>query len=196
VRKFSFALLAAAVAATLAAPAMAQMGSGYAGLDFAEAVKSRDGTKAQELLSANPPGIVNARDGDGNTPLIIAIARSDPEWTGFLLNKDADPNIAGKNGDTPLIVAARFGFDEAVEWLLSLGAKVDATNKMGETALITAVVQRHAPIVRKLLEAGADPDKTDTAAGYSARDYARRDTRARTILQLIEAKKSPAGGSR
>jgi uncharacterized protein len=188
VRKFSFALLAAAAAATLAAPAAAQM-AGNAGLEFAEAVKNRDGSKAQELLAANPPGIVNARDGEGNTPLIIAIRQSDPEWTGFLLNKDADPNIAGKNGDTPLIVAARFGFDQAVEWLLGMGAKVDATNKMGETALITAVEQRQTPIVRELLAAGADPDKTDTAAGYSARDYARRDTRARGILQLIEAKK-------
>jgi ankyrin repeat protein len=158
-------------------------------MDFIEAVRNRDGDKAQSLLNDHPNGLVDARGGDGNTPLIIAVARSDPEWTGFLLNKGADPNLAGKNGDTPLIVASRIGFDEAIGWLLSLGAKVDGANKMGETALITAVQQRQTPIVRLLLEAGADPDKTDTAAGYSARDYAQRDTRARDILQLIQAKK-------
>jgi ankyrin repeat protein len=63
---------------------------------------------------------------------------------------------------------------------------------MGETPLITAVVQRQTPIVKMLLAAGANPDKTDTAAGYSARDYAQRDNRARDILQLIEAKKPKA----
>ena len=38
-------------------------------------------------------------------------------------------------------------------------------------------------------DAGANPDKPDSAAGYSARDYAARDNRGRQILQLIEAKK-------
>ena len=27
--------------------------------------------------------------------LIVAIARRDDEWTGFLLNQGADPNLAG-----------------------------------------------------------------------------------------------------
>ena len=52
---------------------------------------------------------------------------------------------------------------------------------MGETPLIVAVQQRQPPIVKLLLAAGADPDKTDSAAGYSARDYAKRDSRAREI---------------
>ena len=60
---------------------------------------------------------------------------------------------------------------------------------MGETPLIIAVQQREVPIVRQLLDAGANPDRTDTAAGYSARDYATRDPRAHDILQLIEDKK-------
>ena len=60
-----------------------------------------------------------------------------------------------------------------------MGAKVDGANRMGETPLIVAVQQRQTPIVRRLLAAGANPDKTDNAAGYSARDYAQRDNRAR-----------------
>ena len=189
-KKFGFAILAAGTLVSLAVPAAAQMGAGYQGLAFVEAVKDRDGNKAQEAMGDNPsPAIINARDGDNNTALIISVARRDPEWTGFLLNKGADPNLAGKGGDTPLIIAARLGFDEAVGWLIEMGAKVDATNKMGETALIAAVQQRQTSIVRELLQDGADPDKSDTAAGYSARDYAQRDTRSRDILQLINAKK-------
>src|SRR3982751_818348 len=150
-------------------PAAAQM-TGPPSTEFVHAIKDRDADKALGIAGENPsPAILNARDGDGNTGLIIAVARRDPEWTGFLLNKGADPNLGGKGGDTPLIVAARFGFDEAIGWLLQMGAKVDGTNKMGETALITAVQQRQVPIVRKLLDAGANPDKTHTAARYSGR---------------------------
>lgn len=189
-RKFSFAILAIAGCAALGTGAAAQMGAGYQGLAFIEAVKSRDGDKAEQALGDRPtPAIVNARDGDDNTPLIIAVARRDTDWTGYLLNKGADPDLAGKGGDTPLIIASRIGFDQAVEWLLGMGAKVDLANRMGETPLIVAVQQRQTPIVRMLLSAGADPDKTDHAAGYSARDYAQRDNRSRDILQLINNKK-------
>lgn len=165
-----------------------------AGYDFVKAVKEKDGDKASEVLSSHPQGIVNTKDGDGNTGLVIAISRSDEQWTGFLLNKGADPNLAGKGGETPLIAAARVGFNDAIEWLIGLGAKVNAANRMGETPLIVAVQQRNVPTVRLLLAHGADPDKSDSAAGYSARDYAQRDTRAREILNLIN-QKSPKPAS-
>jgi ankyrin repeat protein len=171
-----------------ASPAAAQMG-GNPGLDFVEAVKKNDGDKAITILDNRPSGIVNTKDGDGNPGLIIAISRHDEAWTGFLLNKGADINLGGKGGDTPLIAASRVGFSQAVQWLIALGAKVDAPNRMGETPLIIAVEQREVPVVQALLAAGADPDRTDAAAGYSARDYATRDPRARDILKLIEAKK-------
>jgi ankyrin repeat protein len=186
VKQLGFAFL---VATSLIATPVAAQGLTTAGYDFVEAVKKSDGDKATEALTGHPRGIIDTKDGDGNTGLIIAISRSDEQWTGFLLNKGADPNLAGKGGDTPLIAAARVGFGNAIEWLLSLGAKVDTPNKMGETPLIIAVQQRETPVVRLLLNAGADPDRTDHAAGYSARDYAKRDSRARDILKLIEDKK-------
>ena len=55
------------------------------------------------------------------------------------------------------------------------------------TPLIIAVQNRDATLVRTLLTGGANPDKTDRMTGYSARDYAKRDTRAGTILKLLEA---------
>ncbi len=195
-KPFNFALLALGAAVIFGAPATAQIGGGpgYKGVEFVEAVRKSDGDKAMELLTSSAPGIVDAKADDGNTALIIALARRDQQWAGFLLNKGADPNLAGKGGDTPLIVASRVGFDEAVEWLLSLGAKANTPNRMGETPLIVAVQARQVPVVQLLLNAGADPDRTDTAAGYSARDYAQRDPRARDIQQLIQAKKpKPAG---
>ena len=58
-------------------------------------------------------------------------------------------------------------------------AQVDKANNVGETALIVAVQQRQPAIVEMLLEAGANPDRQDHASGYSAREYAKRDTRTR-----------------
>lgn len=185
-RSLRIAISAAALLA-IGTPVAAQMG-GYDSLQFLEAVQKRDGTKAGQLLSDHPT-IVDARNDKGDTALIIAINRGDDEWTGFLLNKGADPNLPGARGDTPLIAAARIGFDQAAEWLIQLGAKVDGTNKQGETPLIVAVQLRQIPMIKFLLAHGADPDKIDSAQGYSARDYATRDNRSRQILQLIEAKK-------
>ena len=159
---------------------------------FLTAVKSRDGNKATEMIETRPT-LVNSRNAKGETALNIAVGRSDDNWTKFLIGKGANVNLAAANGDTPLITAARVGFTDAIDLLLQLGAKVDASNKMGETALILAVQQRQLDAVKLLLVKGADPDRKDTAAGYSARDYAKRDTRNREILAAIEgASKKPA----
>ena len=179
--------LAAAGLALLSTPALAQLGAND-GFDFITAVQKRDGDKATQLIEQHPT-IIDTKDDKGDTGLIIAIRGDDSDWTGFMLRKGADPNLPGAGGDTPLIAAAKAGFDQAVGWLLGLGAKVDAPNRKGETPLIIAVQQRDDRMVKTLLDAGADPDRTDNVAGYSARDYAGRDPRARDILKLIENKK-------
>ncbi|HEV2595132.1 MAG TPA: ankyrin repeat domain-containing protein [Sphingomicrobium sp.] len=188
-KQLGFAIV---VAAALLGPPVRSQALNNSSYDFINAVKKSDGDKALEILGKNPSGIVDTKDDEGNTGLIIAISRNDEQWTGLLLNKGADPNLPGKGGDTPLIAAARVGFETAMEWLIGLGAKVDLPNRMGETPLIIAVQQRNLPIVRLLLNQGANPDKPDAAAGYSARDYAQRDPRARDILKLIDEKKSKA----
>lgn len=186
-----FALMA--IAAAIATPASAQYVSDAE--PFINAVRDRDGDKATELLNSRPT-VVNTRNAKGQTALNIVIARSDDLWTRFLIGKGADPNLQESNGDTPLIAAARVGFMDAMEILLKLGAKVDLANRMGETPLIVAVQQREVDATKMLLASGADPDKADSAAGYSARDYAKRDTRTPQLLAAIEsagkAKPKPA----
>lgn len=190
--KFALALSALLIGSNAAVGQ--DLGAGSVGDQFVEAVQKSDGDKATQLI-ADHPTVIDAKDGKGDTALIIAITRSDRDWTGFLLNKGADPNLSGANGDTPLIAAAKSGFDEAAQWLIGLGAKVNGTNRSGETALIIAVEQRDAPLVKILLNAGADPDHADSVAGYSARDYASRDPRARDLLKLIDAKKAKSGSA-
>jgi ankyrin repeat protein len=171
-----------------AMPVAAQVG-GFDGVNFIKAVRERDADAALPLLTSRP-NVVNARDSAGDTALTVAISRRDDMWTFFLLSKGANPSLEGRNGDTPLIVAARVGYLEAAEQLIARKAKVDQANRRGETPLIVAVQQRQRDIVQLLLDEGADPDKTDNAAGYSARDYAKRDIRSREILAMIEAAKA------
>lgn len=178
--------IAAVACALVPAPAAAQ-GSDTA--SFIDAVRNRDGDTATQLLNARGAAVLNGRNAAGETALTVAVAKRDDLWTGFLLQEGADPNLATRTGETPLIAAARIGFLDAVEALLEKGAKVDGANRMGETALIVAVQQRQTPVVRLLLQEGADPDRADSAAGYSARDYAERDTRSREIIALIEGSK-------
>lgn len=179
-----------ALAASVATPASAQSYVSDAE-PFLRAVADRDGDEATSLLDTRPT-LVNSRNAKGQIALNIVIARSDDTWLRFLIGKGADPNLAASNGDTPLISAARVGFTDAIELLLARGAKVDQANKMGETPLIVAVQQRELEAVKLLMSKGANPDKTDSAAGYSARDYAKRDTRNREILAAIEAAQKPA----
>jgi ankyrin repeat protein len=155
-----------------------------------QAVRDKDGAKATDIIRSRGPSAINNRGGAEEAALHLVVRQRDPAWLDFFLASGADPNIAARNGDTPLITAARIGYREGAEELIRAGARVDAANRQGETALILAVQQRQADLVRLLLSNGADPDKTDTAAGYSARDYARRDGRSAEILRLIESVKS------
>ena len=143
--------------------------------------------------------VVNYKGYNGDTALHIVTRKRDLDWVGYLLKEGADASIPDAKGDTALHIAAQIGFEEAADYMVRMGARVDATNRRGETALIVAVQQRQPQIVELLLKAGANPDKTDHSAGYSARDYAKRDTRNPQILKLIEnvksAKKKVSGPS-
>ena len=189
-------VMAVAIAAGLMATSVAAQQLGEVGEAFVRAVKEKDGAKVDELLQDKGMTLINTRNVNGETALMITVARRDSTWTSFLLSNGADPNIANRSGDTPLIMAARIGYLEAAQWLVGKKARVDEANRMGETPLIIAVQGRYTPVVRYLLSKGANPDKTDNAAGYSARDYAKRDSRNPEILRLIEAAtKKPAAAT-
>jgi len=160
------------------------------GETFLKALEDGDAGKALPLLNEPGSRLANYRGYKGDSPLHVVTRRRDISWVAFLLTRGADPNVGDSQGDTPLIIAARMGFEEGAREMLVRGARPDGTNRRGETALIVAVQQRQPRIVELLLLVGANPDKADHAAGYSARDYAKRDTRNPQLLRLIETVKS------
>jgi len=180
-------LIGAIVTMTVPHAAQAQFSDSFT---FLKGVRDADGNKVTAIL--NKPGsvIVDTRDSStGETALHIVVKRRDNVWLGFLLQKGAKPDLRDSAGNTPLMLAAQLSWAEGITTLLNRRASVDAANSSGETALIRAVQNRDIATVRLLLAAGANANRPDNAAGLSARDYARRDPRAATILKAIEEAK-------
>ncbi|RJF93735.1 ankyrin repeat domain-containing protein [Sphingomonas cavernae] len=175
-----------ALAAALMLPgiAHAQFSDSYS---FLKAVRDANAAKAHEFLNEPGSTIVDTKDrATGETALHIVTQRRDLGWVALMLSKGAKTDVTDRQGNTPLMIAAQLGFVEGAQLLIGRRARVDAPNAQGETPLIRAVQNRDVRMTRLLLEAGANPDRTDTLAGMSARDYAKRDPRASVVLKLIE----------
>jgi len=170
--------------AAAAVPAAAQdFSNAY---NFLKAVKDRDPTTVNRLVSTPGSTVLNTKDLTNGTGALHIVTRDrDLAWLGFLLSKGAKADLRDNEGNTPLAIAAQLGWLEGAE-ILVRRSPVDAVNRRGETPLIMAVQKRDLPMVRLLLARGADPMRTDSIAGLSALDYARRDGRAAAIVKLLE----------
>ena len=67
---------------------------------------------------------VNAKDEDGETPLVHAAANGHKEIAGLLIANGADVNTKDDKGMTPLHDAAEEGYKEIVELLIANDADV------------------------------------------------------------------------
>ena len=180
--------LAAAIVALIATPLVAQSFS--EGFTFLKAVRDRDGSVAERILSNPATTAVNARDSStGEGALHILVRGRDLTWLAYMLSKGARPDIQSNDGTTPLILAAQIGWVEGANQLLARRASPNLGNRSGETPLIIAVRNRDLQMVRLLLSQRADPNQTDNLSGNSAIDYARQDPRAAAILRELEQRR-------
>lgn len=182
--RFSLAIIAG-IAAALSQPALAQFSDSY---NFLKAVRDRDGQAVTDFVEVPGSVIIDTRDrATGETALHIVTRRRDSTWVNFLLAKGARPDLKDNNGNTALMIATQIGFIDGAKLLIAQRARVDEANNSGETPLIRAVQLRDVEMVRLLIASGANRNLSDTIAGLSAVDYARRDPRAATILKILEA---------
>ena len=92
---------------------------------------------------------VNAKDKDGNTPLLVASGRGYKNVFEVLLENGADINAADKDGNTPLILALYPNSTyvtnkhiEIAESLIKNGADVNAADKFGFTPLMSVAMNQ------------------------------------------------------
>lgn len=116
---------------------------------------------------------VNAKDGAGNTALILACFSGHENVAQILIKSGADVNICpAEHGLSPLLIASAKGLDKTVQSLLAKKADLNARGQRGQSALYMACFTGHAIVVSLLLEAGADPniadDKNQTPLYFAA----------------------------
>jgi uncharacterized protein len=186
VMKRPLIIFLAALAAVAPALATQNFSEGFL---FLKAVRDRDGTTAERILSNPASTAINHRDASsGEGALHILVRGQDLTWLSFMLARSARPDLQSNDGTTPLLIASAIGWGEGASQLLSRGANVNLANRRGETPLILAVQRRDLAMVRLLLSAGANPLQADTVASMSAMDYARQDPRAGPIVRELQAR--------
>jgi uncharacterized protein len=114
--------------------------------------------------------------GAGTTPLVRAGKAADVAVVKFLLEKGADPKLAGRGGITALMAAAGVGTKEedttgrhktpaemieTIRLLLAAGLDINAVENTGRTALHGAALQGFDPVVQFLVDQGAKLDIKD-----------------------------------
>lgn len=123
-------------------------------------------TQLPELLSALEAGTpVDSRDGDGATPLMLAVSASaGASFLQLLLEAGADVNAVDSAGFTPLLRAARDSRQpDALLLLLNAGADPTARSPQGDSAASLAAsnptlnATRLLPRLQELAEADFDP---------------------------------------
>jgi ankyrin repeat protein len=110
---------------------------------------------------------VNAKNGEGMTPLYYALINVGPGTQGYekiiqiadiLVEKGADIHAVMRDGSTVLFLSVG-QFDLAMaEKFLTKGADVHLKNNDDWTALTLAAYQGNAVAVKYLLDKGADPN--------------------------------------
>ena len=132
---------------------------------------------------------VNAFEGRGFTPLILAAYNGQIASVQALLKAGADPCKADRSqGNTAQMGVAFKGDDRIATMLLAQKCDVNARNHAGQTALMMAALFNRTEQIGMLLRAGADPTIVD-ASGRSAAGVAASQGNDAVASQLAEAAK-------
>src|SRR5215471_20418353 len=128
--------------------------------ELVTAIRNGDVRVVRQLLDNGSD--VNARDAEGNTPLILASFYASPECLELLIEKGADVNSVNKAGVTPLVRAATDY--EKTRLLVVAGANVRVRTAFGNTPLILAARRAgNSRTVKLLLQRGANATERNDA---------------------------------
>ncbi|CAM4130248.1 ankyrin repeat domain-containing protein [Bordetella tumulicola] len=116
-----------------------------------------------ELIKMTPAAIIDARDEDGNTALLVAVKQSQSERiVEALLEAGADVNAVDSKGRSVLAHCVRtVNASEKVVLLCNKGVHLNAQDNKGMTAMHHAVKYENCCVVVSLIAAGANKDIQD-----------------------------------
>lgn len=151
-------------------------------------------------------GACNAKDNDGNTPLMLAIQKGDDETVKMLLEKGANVRVKNNVGETPLHMAAKSKTNTVAKLLIeSLPTPVapdyydrsqfiNEKDNNGYTALCTAIDAKNIELIEMLCQQGAifytQTNKGNTPLHIAA---ARNNTEVlKVLLKYIPESENPS----
>ncbi|XP_042204947.1 kinase D-interacting substrate of 220 kDa B-like isoform X3 [Homarus americanus] len=123
-----------------------------------ESYISEDNLTGLQTFLATRTVVIDDRDENGATALIVAASKGKPEFCNQFLLHGADVNIEDNDQWSPIITAAKEGHVETVATLLDHGANIHHRELGGWTAVMWACYKGHTALVKMLLARGADPN--------------------------------------
>ena len=133
--------------------------------ELADAIVAHDIDRVRYLLKHGAH--VDARDGEGYTPLINAVRFGFVDITTELLDHKADPNGRNLGNWTALMYAAWADNPDLVKLLAAHGAKLEAVDSDGLTPLAIASQNSKIKAADALVGAGADVNEPVAKGGYT-----------------------------
>lgn len=143
-----------------------------------------------QVLLASPQTKVELRNGNDESPLMLAAIKGQMDLVKQLIARDADIN---KPGWTALHYAASSGQVEIMKLLLEKHAFIDAQSPNGTTPLMMAAMYGSPESVKLLLDEGADPSMKNQQ-NMTAMDFAVRGQRPDAVELLKAAVRAKASG--
>jgi ankyrin repeat protein len=183
-----------------------------------EAIAAHDTQKVRDLLAAQPE-LVNARNEQGDSPLLLALysdftdicdelLAAKPELSVFeaaalgnttrvreLLQDDPRLlNFFSHDGWTPLHLAVYFGHRDTAEELLDLGADLHAVSQNSSTVmpLHSALARGRIELALLLIDRGADVTAPQLTHGYTPLHYAAAVGSEEAVRKLLDAGADPS----
>lgn len=126
------------------------------GAELRTAAARGDAVAVRRLIAAQAP--LDAKDGQGQTALLLAVAGGYTETGLALIDAGADINAVAANMDTPWLLAGARGRTELLKRMWPRGPNLTLRNRFGGSALIPACHYEHLDTVKFLLTTKIDID--------------------------------------
>lgn len=141
-------------AAAILAGVLLMTGASEAKDSLLEAAGRGDLAAVNRLIAAKAD--LEQRDGQRQTPLLLAVAGNHVGVAKALLAAGASPNAQASNQDTPWLLAGASGRTEIIAAMLPLRPDLTIRNRYGGNALIPACERAHVETAKLLLTSGID----------------------------------------
>ena len=182
-------VLHAATACVVAVAVMVAVVLGAGESTLTKAVKAGDLQAVRALIKQGAD--VNAKSGDGSTPLLWAADGAAHDIARALIAAKARVDVANEFGVTPLLHACRIGDATMVDILLRGGANPALAHPEGETPLMAASNSGSVAAVRALLARGANVNQADKFQNATPLMWAAAEGHVDVAGILLEAGADP-----